>query len=93
MIQKKLYSGSSWGSASWSADSVDFVMPGNIVPSPKLNYTTSEIEWVGPQGTSFSAPYFAATIAIIMDSFAKGLQDACDYISLPTKEKILQILK
>ncbi|RMG33897.1 MAG: hypothetical protein D6732_11250 [Methanobacteriota archaeon] len=86
-------SGSSWGSASWSADSVDFVMPGNMVPSPRLIYSTSEIEWVAPQGTSFSAPYFAATIAIIMDRFAKGLQDACGYISLPTKEKILQILK
>ncbi len=84
--------GSAWGNSVWAADSIDWVMPGHFVPLPKWDSQAREVQWYERSGTSFSAPYFAATVAVLQNAFSLGTFAKCGYKAKPTRSQLMDIL-
>lgn len=60
---------SNYGTEEYGDQSVDFVMPGVGVPVHTGGLAENGGTWTYEDGTSFSAPYFAATVAILIDQY------------------------
>ncbi len=77
--------------------SVDFAMPGEYVPivRPTIVDTkgTHKLSWIKNRGTSYSAPYFAGAVAMVLEG-RLAAKKACGYpLSYPSVPTIISILK
>ena len=87
----------SWGDETRTNYSVDWSMPGNQVPAMSANPhdrdpSTNERKWYYQCGTSFSAPYFAGIIAIVIDGYRDGYLAFGKTAPVLTIDKLKQIL-
>ncbi len=90
------YLSASWGDTSYSASSIDWVMPGNQVPtmlsSPSYRYDNNLRKWEFSCGTSYSSPYLAGVVAVILDGYMDGYLAFQKTAPILTISKIKQIL-
>ncbi len=89
---------SAWGDTYKDmAGSIDFAMPGEYVPiiRPTIIDTlgTHKLSWIKNRGTSYSAPYFAAAVAMVLEG-RLAANKKCDYpLSYPSVSEIISFLK
>lgn len=89
---------SAWGDTYKDmAGSIDFSMPGEYVPiiRPTLIDTlgTHQLSWIKNRGTSYSAPYFAAAVAMVLEGRLAAMEE-CGYpLSYPSVPEIISALK
>ncbi len=89
---------SAWGDTYKDmAGSVDFAMPGEYVPivRPTIIDTlgTHQLSWVKNRGTSYSAPYFAAAVAMLLEGRLAARKTCGDPLTYPSVPNIISTLK
>ncbi len=85
-----------WDFNTNSSTSLDFVMPGNGVPvafNPSYNQIINGYVLRYDKGTSFSAPYLAATALVAIYAYSKGYFSVAGRLSYPSVSQIYDLLK
>lgn len=83
--------GSSWYYANTSHNQVvNWLSPGNGIPIYTRLYTSQGYvyKWVYGGGTSYSTPYFAAIVALIIRGYQEGISENID----PSLQQVIEIL-
>ncbi|RMG41499.1 MAG: hypothetical protein D6732_02385 [Methanobacteriota archaeon] len=78
------------------SEALDFVMPGNGVPvafNPTLNQIINGYVLRYDKGTSFSAPYLAATALVAIYAYSQGYYSVAGRLSYPSVSQIYDLLK
>ena len=67
---------------------VNWLDPGNGIPILKTDPVTYTLKWYYAWGTSFSTPYLAAIIALVITGYHSGIGSSTD----PSVQKVIDIL-